>query len=206
MPPELAADPDATEAMAPADLDHAMSNARGIASLAADLILGRARIVVLASLADAHGEEELVDRLCKEALEHGLSVARVDAGSHQPTSEPGLTDLAADTAGFGDVVYKATNQQLAEVPWGQLASLDVDSAKPATLIEALSDIYEVVLVGAGPLSQNGAAGLFAGLDARLVLVGAADEVESEAGRTVAMRLGYEHIEALAVPAWRAEVA
>jgi hypothetical protein len=188
------------------DFDGGVSNARGIASLAADLILGRARIVVLASLVEAHDEEALVDRLCKEALEHGLSVARVDAGSHQPTSEPGLTDLAADMAGFGDVVYKATTQQLAEVPWGQLASLDTDSAKPGTLIEALSDIYEVVLVGAGPLSGDGAASLFGGLDARLVLVGAADGAEVEAARELAMRLGYEHIETLAVPAWRAEVA
>jgi hypothetical protein len=87
-----------------------------------------------------------------------------------------------------------------------LASLDIDSAKPATLIEALSDIYEVVLVGAGVFSPDGAVGLFGGLDARLVLVGAANEAESEAGRSVAMHLGYEHIEALAVPAWRAEVA
>lgn len=210
LPSELAADLEVEEAArhdaGSADFENTMGSARGIASLAADLILGRARIVVLASLADAHGEEDLVDRLCKEALEHGLSVARVDAGSHQPTSEPGLTDLAADTAGFGDVVYKATNQQLAEVPWGQLASLDIDSAKPATLIEALSDIYEVVLVGAGVFSPDGAVGLFGGLDARLVLVGAANEAESEAGRSVAMHLGYEHIEALAVPAWRAEVA
>jgi tyrosine-protein kinase Etk/Wzc len=186
--------------------DEGMADVRGVASLAADLILGRARVVVLAALNNQQDEEALADRLAKEALDHGLSVARVDAGSHRLTVEPGVTDLAADMAGFGDVVYKAAHQQLAEIPWGQLSALDPDSVKPATLIEALSDVYEVVLVMAGSLSRDSSIGLFGKLDARLVLVGSTDAARLEACRSAALRLGYEHIEALALPAWRAEVA
>jgi hypothetical protein len=109
-------------------------------------------------------------------------------------------------AGFGDIVYKAAHQELAEIPWGHLSALDTESAKPQTLIEALSDVYEVVLVMTGPLSHDSAVGLFARLDARLVLVGSTDAARLETARTEVLRLGYEHIEALAVPAWRAEVA
>ena len=176
-------------------------------ALSTDLILGRVRVVVFAALDEHSDEQALAERLAQEALDHGLSVARIDAGSRRPTIEPGLTDLAADMAGFGDVVFKDAHQQLAEIPWGHLATLDTGSPRPATLVEALSDIYEVVLVMTGPFGRDdSAAPIFATADARLVLVGSADRARLDACRDEALRLGYEHIEALAVPAWRAEVA
>ena len=189
------------------DAGEAMTGSRGITDLSTDLILGRVRVVVFAALDEHSDEQALAERLAQEALDHGLSVARIDAGSRRPTIEPGLTDLAADMAGFGDVVFKDAHQQLAEIPWGHLATLDTGSPRPATLVEALSDIYEVVLVMTGPFGRDdSAAPIFATADARLVLVGSADRARLDACRDEALRLGYEHIEALAVPAWRAEVA
>ena len=50
---------------------------------------------------------------------NGLSVCRVDAGSGRPSAAPGLTDLCAEQASFGDVVHRVRDG-LAEVPWGEL--------------------------------------------------------------------------------------
>lgn len=207
---EAAAEPvagNAEETPPEADTGNDVGGSRSVSGLAADLILGRVRVVVLAALSEHADELALAERLSREALDHGLSVARVDAGSHHPTIEPGVTDLAADMAGFGDVVFKDAHRQLAEIPWGHLATLDSESPRPATLIEALSDIYEVVLVMTGPFGhEDSAAAMFATADARLVLVGSADEARLDSCRDEALRLGYEHIEVLAAPAWRAEVA
>ena len=183
----------------------AMAGATGLANLSADLILGRVSIVVLASLGEAQDSELLAERLASDALEHGLSVAHVDAGSQRLSIEPGITDLAAEQAGFGDVVFKV-QEGLAEIPWGHQDALDHDSDKPAMLIEALSEVYEVVLVAAGSISSGTSLALFAALESRLVLVGSTDPAHLEACRAEATRLGFRQIEVLATPNWHAEVA
>ena len=82
---------------------------------------------------------------------------------------PGISDLCAEEAGFGDVVHKV-REGLAEVPWGHLTVLDRRSMRGATLVEALADIYEVVIVTAGKLGMMSNLPLFAGLPGRLMLV------------------------------------
>ncbi len=106
------------------------ANAERLANLAADLILGRTRIVLLASLGEHRDSAMLAERLIADVLHRGLSVARVDAGSGRPSVEPGITDLDAEEASFGDVVHKTAEEGLAEVPWGHLASLDRRSTRP----------------------------------------------------------------------------
>ena len=184
------------------------ANAERLANLSADLILGRTRVLMLASMDTRRESAVLADRLVADVLRRGLSVARVDAGSGLPSTEPGITDLAAEEAGFGDIVHKRGEEGLAEIPWGHLAVLDRRSSRPLTLVEALSDIYEVVLVDTGRIGMASSLPLFAGVPGRLVLVGEAqpEPARLESARADAESLGYSGIEFIAAPAWQAEVA
>ena len=164
--------------------------------------------MILAAFDSHHEVERLAARLASDVLHRGLSVARIDAGSGQPSTEPGLTDLAAEKASFGDVVHKTAQEGLAEVPWGHLATLDRRSSRPVTLVEALSDIYEVVLVLTGRIGMSSSLPLFSGLPCRLVLVssGAIDPARLEQARLDAASLGFEQIEVIGAPQAQAQVA
>jgi len=176
-------------------------------NLTADLALGRVRVLMLASLGRNEDSVRISDRLVAETTRHGLSVVRVDAASGRPSVEAGLTDLAADQASFGDVVHKLGPNQ-SEVPWGQQRVLDRRSSKPVTLIEALSDIYEVVFVLAGRIGIASALPLFAGTAGRLVLVAEDDTSPAliEAALADAAALGFSQVQVVALPQSQPEVA
>jgi succinoglycan biosynthesis transport protein ExoP len=184
-----------------------VSGAVGIGSLVADMALGRARIILLAAVSEARDGAVVGDVLVKEALANGLSVCRVDAGSGRVSSAPGLTDLSADRASFGDVVHRI-REGLAEVPWGEVATLDRRSMKPLTLIEALADIYEIVIVSTGRVGLNSTLPLFNGARARLVMVRQPSTPEAlvEAVMLDAASLGFDAVSSVAAPESQAAVA
>jgi polysaccharide biosynthesis transport protein len=169
---------------APAAPRRAAMAATDFDDLSADLALGRTRLVILAG-SHSHGEcEVLAEALASDALARGLSVALVDAGSGRASEELGISDLSLNTASFGDVVHKSADNSFAEVPWGQGRSLDRRSQKPFTLVEALGDIYEVVILMTGRVGLASTLPLFGDLDGRLMLV--ASEMD-EPGKLEAMR-------------------
>ena len=176
-----------------------------LTKLSADIGLGRVRVVVLAALGSQAECAAVAESITGDALRRGLSVARIDAGSGVVSDEPGLTDLAADLAGFGDVVQKSIRTGLAEVSWGQLPSVNLRSLKPLTLVEALTDIYEVVIVSTGRVGMASSLTAFAGLDCRLVLVTNqdVDPVFTRSAEEDAVALGYSPIQVVPVPARRA---
>jgi succinoglycan biosynthesis transport protein ExoP len=178
-----------------------------LANLSADMALGRVRIVMLAGL-DAHRDCLAVARsLADDAVHMGLSMVTVDAGSGYPSTEPGITDLSAERASFGDIVHKGPHEGLAEVPWGHLEALDRRSGKPATLVEALSDIYEVVVVMTGNIGMASALPIFAGVQCRLVLVASGTTADNSVAmaRANTMALGYAPPQIVVAPQ-HAEVA
>lgn len=150
--------------------------------LAADLALGRCRIVLLAGREDARAPEVLADALVEDMQRRGLSTAFIDAGSRRPGAELGIADLSVETAGFGEIVHKSPDQTYAEVPWGQGEAFDLDSGRPLTLIEALSDIYEVVLVSTGRLGEGSTLRAFADAGDRVVVVAGTDMGSEEMDR------------------------
>jgi uncharacterized protein involved in exopolysaccharide biosynthesis len=179
----------------------------GIDSLVADMALGRARITLLAAIADARDAAIVADALVDEALDQGLSVCRIDAGSGRPSAAPGLTDLCAKQASFGDVVHRV-REGLAEVPWGERKVLDRRSMRPLTLVEALSDIYEVVIVSTGRIGLNSTLPLFVAGGARLVVVRrpATPEALVEAVCADAASLGFETVQSVVAPELESAVA
>jgi len=208
-PAEDAANDDEEEAVEPMVQVQVQEPARPslseLTKLSADIGLGRARVVVLAAVGSQAECAAVAESLTGDALRRGLSVARVDAASGVSSDEPGLTDLAADLASFGDVVQKSVREGLSEVPWGQLPSINRRSMKPVTLVEALTDIYEVVLVSTGRVGVASSLPVFAGLDCRLVLVTNQDiDAETlEAAELDAESLGYHPVQVVPVPARRA---
>lgn len=138
--------------------------------LASDLMLGRTHLVVLAAHNANADCEALAEQLVGDALGRGLSVALVDAGSARPSAELGLSDLSTDAASFGDVVHKSADNSFAEIPWGRARTIARHSSKPFTLIEALGDIYEVVVLKTGKVGLASTLPLFQGLDGRVVLI------------------------------------
>ncbi len=175
-----------------------------LSNLAADIAIGRVRVVLLAALSEYGDVQGVSDWLVEAALSRGLSVATIDAGSGRSTAEPGLTDLAADAVSFGDVVHKA-GEGLAAVPWGQRPQLERRSMKPITLIEALGDIYEVIIVSTGRLGVSSALPIFAGVDGRLVVVSGDNHPDRAAVQSTlaeAASLGYEVGQLVSVPKHR----
>jgi hypothetical protein len=184
-----------------------VSGAVGLGSLVVDMTLGRARIMLIASISEARDSAIVADVLVNEALKNGLSVCRVDAGSNRVSSAPGLTDLCADKVSFGDVVHRI-REGLAEVPWGEVATLDRRSMKPLTLIEALADIYEVVVVSTGRIGLNSTLPLFDGARARVVMVRQPSTPEAlvEAVTADAASLGFGAVSSVVAPEAQAAVA
>jgi uncharacterized protein involved in exopolysaccharide biosynthesis len=174
-----------------------------LSNLAADIAIGRVRVVMLAALNNFQDVEKVADTLVRSAIERGLSVASIDAGSARLSVEPGLTDLAAEKASFGDVVHKVT-EGLAAVPWGHQDAIERRSMKPVTLIEALTDIYEVVIVSTGRMGVTSTLPVFSGIDCRLVLVAGdhADREAVQAALAEAATLGYEVGQMVSAPPQR----
>lgn len=175
-----------------------------LSNLAADIVIGRVRVVFLSALEDFDPVERVARVLVESALERGLSVATIDAGSARQSDTPGLSDLSVDAASFGDVVNKVS-QTYATIPWGRRRELERRSMKPVTLVEALTDIYEVVIILTGPVDLFSALPVFAGLEGRLVLV--SDQLYPDRGLvqrslSQAASLGFEVGQLVTAPARR----
>ncbi len=181
---------------------HSALNVVAFGDLVSDLVLGRTHLLILAAHRNLADCSAFAEELVGDALARGLSVALVDAGSAMITEEPGITDLSHDEASFGDVVQKSADNSFAEVPWGQVRNLDAASTKPQTLVEALGDIYEVVVLMTGRVGSASSLPMFDGLEGRLVLVTGDDDDLQAVGET-RQRLGaagFEQCDVAAAPA------
>ncbi len=173
------------------------------ADLVSDLVLGRTHLLLLADHLSGQASRLLAENLVGDAISRGLSVALIDAGTRQCTAESGISDLSNGLAGFGDVVQKSADNGFAEVTWGTGASVNHRSSRPVTLVEALGDIYEVVIVLTGQVGGASTLDMFVELGGRVVLVADSDaELDSaESARQVLEDAGLPRVEiaALAEP-------
>lgn len=167
--PEVA--PDLAEDLAPVEAELATPAILPDHSRLRDEILaGHIRTLIVAGVGSDWVSGDLAAQLARELVDAGLSVALVDAGSREPSEEPGISDLSLGTASFGDVVRKNTDIGFADVPWGREAEFDPNSTRPLTLVEALGDLYEAVLVATGPIGRYSTLSAFTDAADRVVLV------------------------------------
>lgn len=185
----------------PAPVPDGLSGVIDRAALSSDLVLGRTHLLILAAHRSSADCSALAEELVADALARGLSVALVDAGSAVTGEEPGLSDLSTGAASFGDVVQKSADNSFAEVPWGQGRLIDLGSSKPLTLVEALGDIYEVVVLMTGRVGSTSTLPMFYDLDGRLVLVAGDDDDLASVARSREQLLdaGFDRCEVVAAP-------
>ena len=103
-----------------------------------------------------------------------------------------------------ELAQVAVSEGLAAVPWGHQENLERRSMKPVTLIEALTDIYEVVIVKTGRIGVTSTLPVFSGIDCRLVLVTGdrSDRQTVQSALGEAATLGYEVGQMVSAPAQR----
>ncbi len=214
-------DPDFLPAQFEADLDHELTEDEPVvvlpqpqgparddlAPVLAAVVARRLRTVLLASVDGSEAVGIVAERLLEEGLAAGLSVVFVDAGSGVPSRVAGLSDLAAEQIGYGDVVQRVT-PTLGEVAWGRQPRIDSQSSRPLTLVEALSDLYQLVVVDTGRVSGASSLPLFCGGYAPVLLVAEAGvpPVGVAAARRVVTLHGLVVERVVTVPVARAEVA
>lgn len=179
----------------------------GVAAISQDLLAQQQRVVLLASVGDALGALQVIERVLEDTIMEQLSAVVIDAASGVVTNAVGLTDLAAGSVDYGDVLQRV-GENLAEVQWGRLGALDLESSRPLTLVEALAEIYHVVVVDTGMVGAGSNLPVFAGAKAGVLLVAAADTpaaMVSAARQEIAV-LGFAGSRVVHLTATRAEVA
>lgn len=182
--------------------------ASDLSVLIADIASGKEHIVFVATLGGEGEADAAVDRLMEELLERKTSVVLVDASSGEPSAHMGLTDLCAGEAGFGDVVHRSRHSNVGRVPWGQEERLDHRSAQAATLVEALSDVYDAVIVTTGRPGIASSLPLFAGAEGCVLIASPApvDEHTLKGIREDAAALGFDRVECVEVGEEEVQVA
>jgi len=166
--------------------------ASDLAGIAARVESGDIVAIVLVGLDEDADRAAVAGHFVDIALGAGRSVATVQAGRPSVSAEPGLSDLSLDLADYGEVVHQF-DQQMAVVPWGTGARLDWRSPKPLILAEALADIYELVLIDAGPVGMASNLPVFSGFPGEVLLVAdaSADAATLSRARRDIGRLGFE---------------
>lgn len=171
------------------------------------LATGRLRMLLVAGIDGNVDRVGAIERLLDATVAADLSAVTVDAGSGEPGDQLGLTDLSLERADYGDVVH-GVSENCAEVPWGRHSALDRRSVRPMTLIEALGDIYHVVIVDTGAVGLQSNLTVFSGAPASVLLVASpgGSPVTSAAARRDVIALGFEVAGIVEAPSLRADVA
>jgi len=183
-----------------------------ISALVADVRKGNERLVILSPLDDGADCASIGKLLLDDVMPAGMRVGVVDAASTIVSPKPGISDLAADLAEFGEVVFSSDEGDLFEVYWGTRPAIAHGSEKPLTLIAALGDICDIVVVFAGRADADADAeaglALFSGADARLVLVAGAplDAEAKNAALGQAAALGFARTRLVIAPMQKTNVA
>lgn len=134
-----------------------------------------------------------VESISADLIARGRSVVEIDAGSRQPTAELGLSDLCAGKANFGDIVHRGQRSDFALVPWGQKSNISFNTERCDTLVKALRDVFQTVIVNAGGAGIGSSLPVFAGSDALVVLAipGQTSIAETDRIRRDIEALGFE---------------
>ncbi|KQN73813.1 hypothetical protein ASE94_06110 [Devosia sp. Leaf64] len=85
-------------------------------------------------------------RLLSKLDDEGKRVCVVDASSRRRGRVPGISDLSLGLASFADIVHGSGADEAALVPWGRQHDLDARARPVRILIQALAELYDVVII------------------------------------------------------------
>lgn len=126
--------------------------------------LDEARIVAIRC---RHGKPAAARQLVSRYEQQGKRVVLVDTASRRRGQAAGISDLAQGRASFADVVHGSGTYAVAFVPWGRQAQLDPSARQVRILIEALRELYDVVILALDSDNLAAAAPLAALADATI---------------------------------------
>lgn len=131
LPEPLATDPVVEEAKSPSPVQ---ATTHG---------LDDAHIVAIRCRGDMGGA---VRRLLGQYEGQGRRVVFVDAASRSRGRSPGISDLSQGLASFADIIHGSGSHETALVPWGRQAQFDPAAKSVRILIQALAELYDVVIL------------------------------------------------------------
>ncbi|WP_449394031.1 hypothetical protein [Devosia riboflavina] len=85
-------------------------------------------------------------RLFGQYERQGRRVVLVDAASRHRGRALGISDLSQGLASFADIIHGSGSHDAALVPWGRQAQFDPGAKSVRILIQALAELYDVVIL------------------------------------------------------------
>ncbi|SFV37242.1 hypothetical protein SAMN05216456_2823 [Devosia crocina] len=104
--------------------------------------IAEASVIGLRAPGSALGGRELVAHLIGQERR----VVMIDAATRRRTTAPGISDLSLGLAGFADIIHGSGLYEAAHIPWGRQAQLDPTARSVRILVEALAQLYDVVVL------------------------------------------------------------
>jgi hypothetical protein len=111
-----------------------------------DLRLADARIVAIRSRGTPGDTRAKARELLETYAEDGKRVVLIDAASRRRGSAPGISDLSMGKARFADIIHGTGAEEAALIPWGRQDMLDASARPVRTLLLALVELYDVVVI------------------------------------------------------------
>lgn len=112
-------------------------------------------LVVIVTEGQFESAKAMADDLHQVLRGKGNRVAIVDAASRRRSAQAGISDLAQGRASFAEVVQFADSGATVRVSWGRRASLDLECGPARTLVLALRELNDVVIVIANRAGAEG---------------------------------------------------
>ncbi len=136
--------------------------------LSEKIINSKQQTILVASLGASN--EKVIKKLSANLVQNNKSVIEIDAGSRKISPILGISDLSMDKADFGEIIQRRPNSNFALIAWGQSEKINLNSQKCNTLIAALSEIFEAIIVDVGEIGVISSLPAFAQDDVMCVLV------------------------------------
>lgn len=149
---------------------HEASLADDLPVVLSELSLSQQHVVLVATPKEGRADQHLADQLMAHIAQSGHTAVVVNAGGadHLPKSL-GLTDLCEGEAEFGDIIHGGRDAKLFFVPWGTKDRLRFNAQNFMLLTDALSALYDYVIVECGQLGARSPIVAFADSGAHLLL-------------------------------------
>lgn len=108
--------------------------------------LDTARIVAIRATGSHSDTSAWARDLLDAYADDGRRVVLIDAASRRRGSAPGISDLSLGRARFADIVHGTGINEAALIPWGRQDTLYASARPVRTLLLALVELYDVVVI------------------------------------------------------------
>lgn len=170
------------------------SNEATLAALVGQIRQSESGIVLVASAERDRQDSDLATQLQQELSGNGSATILVNAGGADHIQMQGLTDMCDGSADFGAVIKQGANEHQFFVPWGTKDRLLFNNERFTLMIDALSEIYDHVIIECGPFGMRAPLAPFVEMDVPLIIAaGRHQAMRSVEITDDAMALGFENI-------------